>query len=1107
MTDQPDYQLLLEHARAVPWQATLGSDCFKYVGSQVAGLLGYPARDWLQAGFWQRHLYVADRAKVQSWLAGLTCSGAEEGIEYRVMAADGTLHWLHNSCVSVQENASEILVTGLMQDITAHRQQTVALAHLNRALRVVNACNTAMIQTDNEQALLEEICRVSVEAGGYGMAWVGIAVHDDLRHVRPVASYGHAEGYLDSLDVRWSNTAQGRGPTGTAIRTGQVTVARDIETDTNFGPWRASALQHGYASSIALPLRDRGQVFGAMCIYAAEVDAFDSESVELLSRLADNLAYGLTALRDRLQRQSSERYLEALYASSPDMIFLYGADGRLLDVNHNVLRCFGLAKAELLAANPRGLMGQDNSLLLAMRRLRRARQGEDQDFEWVIRRPDGEELPVEIRLRRLAMYRDQDEPRVIALVRDISERKRAEAAIEQRTAEFEAVFHSLADAAVFADPDRRMRLVNAAALTQFGYQQDELLGQLTQMLYASEADYQQQGNARFSRTATQAATAIYEVPYRRKDGSVFVGETMGSQVRSPSGEVLGYIGVIRDITARKQAEAQMATLSMALEQTADAVSIADPRGCIEYVNPAFEEITGYSRSEALGRSEAILKSGRHDDAFYRNMWQALNAGKPFRDIFINRRKGGELFYEEKTITPLRDEHGDIRHFVATGKDISERMETQERLRYLAHHDVLTELPNRTLFMDRLDHALAKRSDADAGVALLFLDLDRFKLINDSLGHDVGDRLLQVVAKRLRLCVRQGDTIARLGGDEFGIVLESLKDGRRAAEVAQQIIEALSKPIDEQTAELFVTSSIGISLAPLDAMDAQTLLKHADVAMYRAKESGRNMFQFYSAEMSAEATERFHLETQLCYALERQEFTLHYQPQVRLSDGQVVGVEALLRWRHPERGLVEPADFVPILEETGLIVPVGEWVLRTACQAIVNQPVVGEPLRLAVNFSSRQFAGSDVKQLLADVLAETGISATQLEVEITESLLLRDDAYTLKTLAAISAAGISIAVDDFGTGYSALSYLKRFPIDTLKIDHSFIRDISSDPDDAAIVKAIIAMARSLSLAVVAEGVATQAQLQFLNQQGCVMAQGYLFSPPGELHQVLGTKALS
>ena len=598
----------------------------------------------------------------------------------------------------------------------------------------------------------------------------------------------------------------------------------------------------------------------------------------------------------------------------------------------------------------------------------------------------------------------------------------------------------------------------------------------------------------------------FETLHRHKAGHDLPVEIF-MQYIVPEAEAPRFVAFVRDVSERKQADTQMRKLSMALEQTADAVAITDCDGIIEYVNAAFEIITGYSRGEAVGQAMSILNSGAQDDAFYQRLWNTVLAGEVFREIFINRRKDGSLYYEEKTITPLKDHAGRVAHFISAGKDITERMQAQQQLEYLAHHDALTGLPNRVLFIDRLDHALERRHAEQERVAVLFLDLDRFKVINDTLGHAVGDRVLQMLAERVGGCIRRGDTLARLSGDEFAIILEDVTANEGIAPIARHILAELASPFVVDEHELFVTTSIGISLSPNDGEDSHTLLKHADIAMYRAKDLGRNTYQFYSPDMSTKALERLSLETSLRYALERDQFRLFYQPQVDVRSGEIIGVEALLRWRHPDLGIVSPIDFIPILEETGLIVPVGEWVLHTACsQARLWQTRLGRPLRMAVNLSARQFNAADLVANVQRCLDQESLPPESLELEITESVIMQDKKWVASAFRALEEMGVRLAIDDFGTGYSSLSYLKRFPIDTLKIDRSFIRDITTDPDDAAIVTAIIAMARGLKLKVIAEGVETLEQLAFVRDQQCTMVQGFLFSQPltaEELDELLAT----
>jgi diguanylate cyclase (GGDEF)-like protein/PAS domain S-box-containing protein len=546
---------------------------------------------------------------------------------------------------------------------------------------------------------------------------------------------------------------------------------------------------------------------------------------------------------------------------------------------------------------------------------------------------------------------------------------------------------------------------------------------------------------------------------------------------------------------RRQAEAQMRQLSSAVEQTADAVVITDRHGVIQYVNPAYEQITGYPLKEVLGKNASVVKSGEHSKGFYEELWRTIVDGQVFRGVMVNRKKDGSLYYEEKTITPLKDAGGNIVRFVSTGKDITQRLQSEERLHHLAHHDPLTDLPNRLLLQDRLKQAMLEAGQNDRLVAVMFLDLDRFKTINDTLGHDIGDALLKTVAERLAICLRPGDTVSRLGGDEFTLILANVAHVDDVTRVAQKILDQFISPFRIGGRDLFVSPSIGITLYPLDEKLPENLLKDADVAMYRAKELGGNRLQFYTPELNLRAARRLELETGLRQALERQEFILHYQPLVDMRTGRIRGMEALLRWQHPEFGLIPPLDFIPLAEEIGLIIPIGEWVLKTACAQIQAWHKTGFPtLQVAVNLSSKQLRDKNLIATVRQALAESGLEPRYLDLELTESVLMQDMEQATTILKELKAVGISFSLDDFGTGYSSLSYLKRFPIDYLKIDRSFVRDITTDPVGAGLVKAIIAMANVLRIKVIAEGVETYEQLDFLRSHGCDITQGYFCSKP-------------
>jgi diguanylate cyclase (GGDEF)-like protein/PAS domain S-box-containing protein len=536
-------------------------------------------------------------------------------------------------------------------------------------------------------------------------------------------------------------------------------------------------------------------------------------------------------------------------------------------------------------------------------------------------------------------------------------------------------------------------------------------------------------------------------------------------------------------------------LTRIFESTIEGIMITDTNGVIQSVNPAFSLITGYNAAEAIGHTPSLLKSDRHDADFFYSMWQALVQNRQWQGEIWNRRKNGEVYPQWMALTAIMDQEGQPSQYVGLFNDITEQKRNEERIRHQAYHDTLTGLPNRLLFNDRLQLALVQTRHASEQLAVMFIDLDRFKNINDSLGYSVGDQLLQSMAQRLKDCTRDEDTVARMGGDEFTVMLPRIKQLSDVNQVAHKVLNGLSQPLQVEGHELVVTASIGISLYPNDGKQAETLIKNADSAMYSAKEQGKNKYQLYNTDMNTNAMEHLTLETQLRHALEHEEFCLHYQPQVNIASGQLIGFEALVRWQHPELGLVVPGKFIPLLEETGLIVPVGEWILNQACRQNHAWREAGLiPVRVAVNFSSHQFRTNTLSQMVKQALKNNDLPADSLEVEITEGVLMDDVQQCSKTLQQLRNMGVSIAIDDFGTGYSSLSYLKQLPVDTLKIDQSFVRDITCNPQDMEIVTSIITMAHGLDLRVIAEGVETTEQLQLLSDLGCDQIQGYFTGWP-------------
>ncbi|MCU9151817.1 EAL domain-containing protein [Pseudomonas aeruginosa] len=561
----------------------------------------------------------------------------------------------------------------------------------------------------------------------------------------------------------------------------------------------------------------------------------------------------------------------------------------------------------------------------------------------------------------------------------------------------------------------------------------------------------------------------------------------------------GLLGIARDISQQRRAERELRMAATVFEHSTAAIMVTDPAGYIVQVNDSFSRLTGYSPADVLDQQPRLLTADRQEANQLKHVLASLQHSGSWEGEILQKRKTGELYPSWVGITAVRDEEGDLVSFVCFFSDISERKASERRIHRLAYYDALTHLPNRTLFQDRLHTALQQAERNGQWVVLMFLDLDRFKPINDSLGHAAGDRMLQEVATRLSACVSQDDTVARMGGDEFTLLLPSQGDReialKRAIQVAELILGRLARPFTLEGREFFVTASIGVALSPQDGAELSLLMKNADTAMYHAKEMGKNNFQFYQAEMNARTLERLELESDLRRALELGEFVLHYQPQFTGDGRRLTGAEALLRWQHPRRGLVPPSEFIPVLEEIGLVAQVGDWLLAEACKQLRSwhKAKVRVP-KVSVNLSARQFADGQLGERIAAILYETGIPPACLELELTESILMSDVAEAMQILSGLKRLGLAIAVDDFGTGYSSLNYLKQFPIDVLKIDRSFVDGLPHGEQDAQIARAIIAMAHSLNLMVIAEGVESQAQLDFLREHGCDEVQGYLFGRP-------------
>jgi diguanylate cyclase (GGDEF)-like protein/PAS domain S-box-containing protein len=684
-------------------------------------------------------------------------------------------------------------------------------------------------------------------------------------------------------------------------------------------------------------------------------------------------------------------------------------------------------------------------------------------------------------------------------------RRQAEKQLRTADERLKITIDSVQDYAILSlDRDGRIDSWNGGAARLFLFDQTEILGKDMDILFPSE-DRERGVLADRRREAIQTGRSESSTWFVRKDGSRFFGNDVLAAIRDERGYVGGFSEIIRDVTDRKALEealfAEKERAQVTLNSIGEAVLTTDLSGRVTYLNPVAERMTGWSCGEAAGRPLAEvfdIIDGETRETAQNRVELAVRLSKtvslPSNCILV-RRDGFESPIADSA-APIHDREGQTTGAVIVFHDVSAERAMSLRLSHLAQYDVLTDLPNRTLLDDRLTQAIASARRRGTGLAVLFVDLDRFKHVNDSFGHAIGDVLLQSVAQRLQACVRLSDTVSRLGGDEFVIVLSELDQVQDAAIAACKVLTALAVPHSVGGQDLDLTVSIGVSAFPSDGQDAETLIKNADTAMYHAKENGRNSYHFFEKDMNVRAVKLQAVEGSLRHALERQEFVLHYQPKINLETGAIAGAEALIRWLHPDRGLVPPAQFVPIAEDSGLILPIGQWILREACRQARAWLDAGlGPMPVAVNISTVEFRSKNFLEGIRAILLETGLEPPFLELELTESVLMQHPESTASVLRALKSIGVRLAVDDFGTGYSSLSYLRRFPIDVLKIDQSFLHDIARpETKDAAIVSAVITMGKNLKHRVIVEGVETEEQVAFLRAHRCDEAQGFYFSPP-------------
>lgn len=682
--------------------------------------------------------------------------------------------------------------------------------------------------------------------------------------------------------------------------------------------------------------------------------------------------------------------------------------------------------------------------------------------------------------------------RMTGITIDISQRKEAEKALALSERRFRNVALTSGDWIWQVDTKGRYTYVSDTVTNILGYQAEDLLG-TSPFELMPEDEAARVGQLFLEKLEKREDLIDLENWNLTKDGERICMLTNGVPFYDDNGDFAGYFGTDKDITERKKSEYQLKLFGRVFESALEGITITEADGTIIAVNQAFSQITGYSADEAIGQNPRILKSDRHDDKFYQSMWQAIRELDKWEGEIWNRRKNGSAYPEWLSISSIKDEDGHASHYVAVFHDITETKRKEAQIEHQAYHDALTGLPNRLLFHDRLDLAISRSQRSETMAAVLFLDLDNFKAVNDSLGHATGDRLLLEVADRFSNMVRGSDTVARIGGDEFVVLMDEISSSDDAVHLAERLIGSLETPIEIDGRDLFTTPSIGIALYPRDGNETETLIKNADIAMYRAKEQGRNQYNLFTASMNETIQRRLLLERDMRRALADKEFFLCYQPKVDTFTGKTIGMEALVRWnRHGE--IIGPMEFIPIAEKTGLIQPLGELVLDTALSECADLLKCTDCLRLSVNISARQFQQPDMITMLKDMLDKHDVAPGCLDIELTESTLLSDVEDAILKLECLRRMGSTISVDDFGIGYSSLSYIKRLPVQTLKINRSFIVGLGKDQGDESIIRTIVHLARNFEMNVVAEGVETQEQFDISKELGCDQIQGYFFSRP-------------
>lgn len=1019
--------------------------------------------------------------------------------------------------------------------------ENARIHRLTQIYRALSEINQAIIRMSDEKELFPLVCQVAVDFGGVSMAWIGVADLESERIV-PVESFGAGAEYLKAIKISTRpDTPEGQGPSATAYRNNHAVVVEDWANNPLTAPWHKQASDFGWGSCGCFPIQRAGQPFAVLSAYHGAKDFFDSETTELFDEMARDITFALDNFDRERERQdaldalrANEQHFRAYFERSMLGMAASRSDRSWIEVNPALCDMLGYTAEELLTVTWEDLTHPDD--LEANRTLfKQLLDGTIDEFVLEKRFIQKSQSLIDAHLAvRAVRNADGSLAYAVSLIEDISLRKLAERRekmrrhslekvargdslkeiMEQVIESAESIYPSSMCSILLMDKKGK-HLLSGVAPSLPDFFNKAIHGVEIGMAVGSC------GTAAFSGERVvvgDIASHPYWKGYKDIAAKAGLGSCWSEPIRSASGKVLGTFAIYRGEPSlpdeqeialiesaanlvsiaieRIHAEEELHLASSLYINSAEAVLVTDADNRIVALNPAFTKITGYTLEEIGGKDPSLLHSGRQTTDFLQAIWDDVAHRGFWQGEVWARRKTGEAFPTWLTINVIRNDKGDIQRHVVMGSDITDKVRSDELIWRQANYDFLTDLPNRYMFQNRLEQEIQKCQRQNSLLALLFIDLDHFKDVNDTLGHAVGDKLLIKAAERIEGCVRDSDTVARMGGDEFTVILPALKGTIDGERVAEQIISSLAEPYSINDEIIYAQASIGITFCPNDTSEADQLISNADQAMYASKAAGRNRLSYFTQSLHDEAQNRLRLISDMRLAIENQQFELHFQPIIDLATGLTRKAEALIRWNHPERGMISPAEFIPLAEETGLIVGIGDWVFReAAAKAMRWVELFNTGLQVSVNMSPVQFQ-SDALNITdwLNYLKTLGLDEKHLSVEITEGLLLNASKSVAKKLLQFRDAGIQVAIDDFGVGYSALSYLRRFDIDYLKIDQSFIRNLETEQNDLVLCEAIVIIAHKLGLKVIAEGVETQGQRRLLLDIGCDYGQGYFFSRP-------------